>query len=95
MATPQHILARTLEHIEKQRHRAISLEELSEVSGLGRFQLIRLFSRLCGMSPMNYARARRLAGSIPQLLRGDRIIDIALDWGFEFEQSYIRAFRSA
>src|SRR5690606_2273793 len=49
----------------------------------------------CGLTPMDYVRARRLAGSIPQLLRGDRIIDIALDWGFEYEQSYIRAFRRA
>jgi AraC-like DNA-binding protein len=95
MATPQEILSRTLVYIEENRDAALSLEELTEVSGLNRFALIRLFSRLCGVTPMEYVRLRRLAGSIPQLMRGDRIIDIALDAGFEHEQSYIRAFRDA
>lgn len=95
MATPREVLARTLTYIEEHRQEPLSLEALTEVSGLSRFQLIRLFSRVTGMTPMGYVRARRLAGSIPQLLRGDRILDIALDWGFEYEQSYIRAFRDA
>jgi AraC family transcriptional regulator len=95
MATPQEIFSRTLAFIEENRVAAISLEELTKVSGLNRFALIRLFTRLCGLTPMEYARLRRLAGSIPQLMRGDRIIDIALDAGFEHEQSYIRAFRDA
>ncbi len=95
MATPQDAFARILSHIEENHHAALTLEDLSQLSGLNRFQLIRLFSRLCGMTPMEYVRARRLALSIPQLIRGDRIIDIALDAGFEHEQSYIRAFREA
>ena len=86
---------RTIAYIEERCREPVTLEDLTEISGLGRFQLIRLCSRLCGLTPMDYVRARRLAGSIPQLLRGDRIIDIALDWGFEYEQSYIRAFRRA
>jgi AraC family transcriptional regulator len=95
MPTPQEIFTRTLAYIEENRDAALSLEELTEVSGLNRFALIRLFSRLCGLTPMEYVRLRRLAGSIPQLMRGDRIIDIALNAGFEHEQSYIRAFRDA
>ena len=93
MATPQEVFSRTLAYIEDNLDAAVSLEELTEISGLSRFALIRLFSRLCGLTPMEYARGRRLSLSIPQLMRGDRIIDIALDAGFEHEQSYIRAFR--
>lgn len=95
MTTPHRALQQTFAYIEERRREPITLEDLTEVSGLGRFQLIRLCTRLCGLTPMDYVRARRLAGSIPQLLGGQRIIDIALDWGFEYEQSYIRAFRRA
>jgi AraC family transcriptional regulator len=95
MATPQEIFTRTLAYIEENNDAALSLEELTKASGVSRFALIRLFSRLCGVTPMEYIRLRRLAGSIPQLMRGGRIIDIALDAGFEHEQSYIRAFRDA
>lgn len=95
MATPQDMLEKTLAYIEEHKEQPLALEELTKVSGLNRFALIRLFSRLCFMTPMEYVRQRRLAASIPQLLRGARIIDIALDAGFEHEQSYIRAFKDA
>jgi AraC family transcriptional regulator len=95
MATPQESFSRTLQFIEENRDKAVSLDEIAASGGLNRFQLIRLYARLCGMTPMDYARGRRLAGSIPDLIRGRRILDIALDFGFEHEQSYIRAFRDA
>lgn len=93
MTTPHEGFTRLLTYIEAHRHTAVTLEHLAQVSGLSRFQLIRLFSRVCGKTPMEYVRARKLAGSIPQLLKGERVLDVALDWGFEYEQSYIRAFR--
>ena len=93
MPTPQEMLESTLAYIEENKNQPLTLEELSEVSGLSRFALIRLFARLCAMTPMDYVRQRRLAASIPQLMCGARIIDIALDAGFEHEQSYIRAFK--
>jgi len=95
MATPQEMLEKTIVYIEEHKDQPLTLEELTEVSGLNRFAMIRLFTRLCAMTPMDYVRQRRLAASIPQLLRGARIIDIALDAGFEHEQSYIRAFKEA
>ena len=95
MATPQEIFAGMLAYIEENRDFSLTLNDLADVSGLNRFQIIRLFSRLCAMTPMEYVRARRLAASIPKLIQGERIIDIALDAGFEHEQSYIRAFRDA
>lgn len=95
MSTPLAALAKLLDYIEFHLYHPIQLEQLAHESGLSRFQLIRLFGRICGMPPMEYIRARRLAGSIPWLLRGDRVLDVALQSGFEHEQSYIRAFREA
>lgn len=82
-------------HIEENLSDALTLSALSEVSGLSVFQITRLMSRLTGLTPMAYVRARRLANSLPQLYRGDPILTVALNWGFEYEQSYIRAFREA
>lgn len=93
--TPVQVLHALLGHIEARLPKALTLEQLAAASGLSRFQLIRLFSRLFGVTPMEYVRARRLARSLPDLMRGGNVLDVAMDWGFEYEQSYIRAFRSA
>lgn len=44
---------------------------------------------------MDYVRARRLASSLDMLLHSNYpILHIAQEYGFEYEQSYIRAFVS-
>lgn len=80
--------------IEENIHEVITLEMLEKKSGLSRFQLTRLFLKLTGYSPIDYIRRRKLSKSIPELYNKRKIIDIAMDYGFEYEQSYIRAFRS-
>lgn len=80
--------------IEENIHEMITLEMLEKKSGLSRFQLTRLFLKLTGYSPIDYIRRRKLSKSIPELYNKRKIIDIAMGYGFEYEQSYIRAFRS-
>ncbi|MDR2923192.1 MAG: AraC family transcriptional regulator [Treponema sp.] len=56
--------------------------------------LHRLFKLTFNQSLGLYIRSRKLAASIGDLLNtGMNILDIALDYGFEYEQSYIRSFR--
>lgn len=43
---------------------------------------------------MEYVQSRKLTSSLNELLSTNmRIIDIGLNYGFDYEQSYIRAFR--
>ncbi len=95
MSTPVARLHAVFDYVEEHMQDPLSLDALSRVGALSPFQLIRLFDRFTGMTPMAYVRERRLAMSIPQLLRGDAVLRVALDWGFEYEQSYIRAFQAA
>lgn len=83
----------TFNYIEKNLKNPITLKQLAQTADLSTFQLIRLFDRFTGMTPMAYLRARRLASSLPQLLSGASILSVALDCGFQYEQSYIRAFK--
>lgn len=56
--------------------------------------LRRLFKFTFGLPLKSYIRSRRLAVSVETLLRSDRrILDIAVDCGYEHEQTYIRAFK--
>ncbi len=81
-------------YIENNIYNKISLDDLSQYTGMSKFYLHRAFKALTGENLMDYIQSRKLTSSINELANTNkRIIDIALDYGFEYEQSYIRAFR--
>ncbi|MDP4091850.1 MAG: helix-turn-helix domain-containing protein [Bacillota bacterium] len=82
------------EYIEKNIHERITLDDLSHHAGVSKFYLHRMFKSLTGDSLIDYIQSRKLTSSINELTNtGMRVIDIAMDYGFEYEQSYIRAFK--
>ena len=84
----------TIDYIEKNISNKISLNDISLYTGLSKYYLHRIFKSLTGESIMEYVQSRKLTCSITELLNSDmRIIDIALNYGFDYEQSYIRAFK--
>lgn len=87
-------IASCVNYIECNIYNKISLDELALHTGLSKYYLHRMFKSLTGESVIEYVQSRKLTSSIHELVNTNmRIIDIALDYGFEYEQSYIRAFR--
>jgi len=67
---------------------------LSHKYCLSEVHLRRLFRYAFRQPISTYIRSRRLTASLNELLKTDaKILSIALDYGFEFEQSYIRTFK--
>ncbi|WP_160688066.1 AraC family transcriptional regulator [Clostridium sp. C2-6-12] len=84
----------TIDYIEKNISDRISLDDISLYTGLSKYYLHRIFKSLTGESIMEYVQSRKLTNSLNELLNTNmRIIDIALNYGFDYEQSYIRAFK--
>jgi len=84
------LISSVIELIETTIREKTTLDDVSDRTGLSKFHLHRLFKSLTGCSMMEYARKRKLTVSLHELLQTDlRIIDIALEYGFEHEQSYI------
>lgn len=87
-------LGRLIDTVDSSLNAPISLEALSVAAGVSKFHLHHVFRAMTGLPLMEYVRRRRLTASLDSLLESDRpIIDIALEYGFEYEQSYIRAFQ--
>lgn len=81
--------------IENNVKRKITLDEIAAEVNLSKYHLHRIMSAAAERPLMDYVRARKLASSLDRLLHGDAtILEIALEYGFEFEQSYINAFTS-
>lgn len=89
------IIEKTIEYIENNLKKALTLEEISSYVNLSRFYLNRLFHEISKTTLMHYVKNRKLSGSINELLNTNlKISDIAAEYGFNYEQSYIRAFES-
>jgi AraC family transcriptional regulator len=94
MATYAELVNAVFSLVESRLHEPLSLEEASEKVGLSPFHLHRVVHELTGRPLIEYLRARRLAASLQDLLETNRrVVDIAMDYCFDYEQSYIRAFK--
>ena len=83
-----------IDYIEFNLNNKITLDDISQHSGISKYHLHRMFKSLTGESIMDYVQSRKLTSSINEIINSNkRIIDIALDYGFDYEQSYIRAFK--
>ncbi|MCX7711434.1 MAG: helix-turn-helix domain-containing protein [Clostridia bacterium] len=94
MIDTKEVIASCVNYIEYNIAEKISLDGLAVHTGVSKYYLHRMFKSLTGESIMEYVQARKLTSSINELIHSNmRMIDIAMDYGFDHEQSYIRAFR--
>ncbi len=85
---------RVLEHIGHNLHNSLSIDELAHISKLHPTYFSNLFSRLMGLSPVQYIIRRRIEESQKLLLTTDQTLyQIALRVGFSDEYYFSRAFK--
>ena len=74
----------------------ITLSQIAKEAGLSQWHFQRIFKALTNETLKTYIRSRRLANSLDKLLSTDlRIIDIAVSAGYESQESFTRAFKTA
>ncbi|WP_026695161.1 AraC family transcriptional regulator [Peribacillus kribbensis] len=90
----QECIQRAIDFIEDNISNPITLRDLAEVACFSPFHFHRVFQLLAGEPVMDYVRRRRLAISALFLLDPKRkVLDIALDCGFQSHESFNRAFK--
>jgi AraC family transcriptional regulator len=84
-----------LRFIEDNLLKRFTIADVARAAGYSAFHYCRLFHALTGESVMGYARKRRLTVAAQQLTTGarTRLIDLALDCGFESQAAFTRAFK--
>ena len=87
-------LDRARRHIDQHFEAGLTLAELAETACLSPYHFSREFTARFGFSPMAYVRARRLEVAAERLRSGarTRLIDLALDAGFDSQEGFTRAF---
>jgi len=88
------LLEKVLINIEEGVRDGININIIAKNHSLSVRHLQRLFKLVFSQPLGFYIRSRKLASSINDLLNTDlNVLDIAIDYGFEYEHSYIRAFK--
>lgn len=87
-------IQKAVDYIDENLQEEISSEMLAKMVSLSPFYFQRLFKRLVNKSVQEYIKLRRLSKVIDMLNNDNqRILDVALDYGFSSHANFTRAFK--
>ena len=87
------IISDAIIYIESNITKELSTEKIAEYINVSPFYFQKGFSMLCDLSPAEYIRNRRLSIAGTEILAGnDKIIDIAMRYGYDSPDSFTKAF---
>ena len=82
-----------IQYIEQHLREELTIRDIAQQAALSPFYFQKGFAMLCGMTVGDYIRQRRLSAAGLEVLTTDRkIIDIALEFGYDSPDSFTKAF---
>jgi AraC family transcriptional regulator len=82
-----------LDDIDKRITENIRADELARAANYSLYHFCRLFVALTGTPVMSYVTRRKLEYAMYDLSQGRRILDVALDYGFETHAGFTKAYK--
>lgn len=86
-------LNQVIDYIEENLTGDLSLEKIAEYAGVSDFHFRKIFFYLAGMTLSEYIKNRKLSEANQDLLRGERVTDVALKYGYQSMDGFTRAFK--
>ena len=87
------IIQRALDIIDGGITEPVTPQELAKKSGYSTVHFSRLFSRVTGTTLMAYITRRKLQFALFDVSCGEKIIDVAVKYGFETHAGFTKAFK--
>lgn len=85
-------LQAALDYIDGNITQEISAAMIAERAGYSLYHFSRIFSENIGVSVMSYVTWRKLQFAIYDLCQGEKVIDVAMNYGFETHGGFTKAF---
>ncbi len=89
----KNIIQNALDIIDNRITEGITPQELARECGYSTFHFSRLFSGVTKITPMAYVTRRKLQYALYDVSCGEKIIDIAVKYGFETHAGFTKAFK--
>jgi len=85
----------SVDYIEEHLDGDIDIARAASFASCTEGQFRRMFSYLAGMGLAEYVRKRRLSCAALDLSRGERVLDVAVRYGYSSPTAFNRAFQEA
>lgn len=89
----EEMIESSLMFIEENIADNLSLKDISDVFNVSSFHFSRIFAFMIGESYRHYVLKRKLSHSLDMLDKKESIIKTAYSYGFDYPESYTRAFK--
>lgn len=89
----QKCMNQAMEYIENHLQQKIDYETLSQFLHCSQWEFRRIFSSISQIPLSEYIRRRRLTRAAEDIRKNDKIMDVALRYGYESQAAFSRAFR--
>lgn len=86
-------MTRILKYIETHISEPLTIKQLAQIAGYSEYHFIRLFKEYTNMSCMYYIRKRRLIKASEDIVNGNRIIDVAFQYGWQSHSAFTKSFK--
>jgi len=86
------ILQATLDYIDNNIKGELNTAMIAEQAGYSVYHFSRVFTKSIGISIMNYVTWRKLQYALYDLSHGKKVIDVAMEYGFETHGGFTKAF---
>ncbi len=85
-------LNQAIEYIEDNLDNELQLKDVARVTSYSPYHFQRIFNYISGISLSEYIRRRRLSAATFDLQNGEKVIDVAMKYGYISADSFSRAF---
>lgn len=87
-------IQKSIDYIETNLGEKLTLQEISDFVYISPYHFSRIFKAIIGVTVHEYIRRRRLSEGAKKLINTDRkILDIAIKFGFESQESFSKSFK--
>jgi len=87
------IIQLVLDEIDKRIAENIQADEFARMANYSPYHFRRVFVKLTGTPFMNYVTRRKLEYALYDLSQGKKVIEVAMDYGFETHAGFTKAFK--
>ena len=85
-------LQSVLDYIDENISNEINAKIIAEKAGYSAYHFSRIFTRIIGISVMSYVTWRKLQYALHDLSCGKKVVDVAMEYGFETHGGFTKAF---
>lgn len=86
-------MSQVLKYIDEHLEETLTIEMLAEVAGYSEYHFIRVFKDCMNTTVMEYVCKRRLIKASEEILLGEKIIDVAMKYGWQSHSGFTKAFK--